>query len=1382
MSHFAFAPFFLYIFDLNFDSDIMKIYLYTITVFLLFSMNLYSQLNRTYTIDDNLSSSLVNQIIQDDKGFIWIATEYGLNKFDGYKFTTYKHNKKDPLSIMDNYVRTIFQDSKKNIWVGFINGLMKYNPNTDTFEKIDIIRGKNKMEARVVSIIETRKGEIWLSTSGYGIFKIINNGGHYSTSHQLKNKLSSEYISAIYEDSRSRIWFANSKYGLECYDTTSGKLKSYHITDSLSPENITSITGNDDGFVFIGTEKNGIAVYNPYKDKINSVPYKDQLYVRALSVNNKNDLLIGTDGQGLKIYKLQTNTIEDHEINLSPYNVSKARIHSIARDKLNNLWLGLYLEGVGFITNPRKDFKHITLKSFGINSVNNNPTWAIFKDHSNTLWIGTDNNGIYAFNQDLKEIGNYKQSQTSNSTQRAIYAIFEDSNNELWIGTYSNGLAKFDKKSKRYHFIPELLNEKIYSITEDKKKRLIVGTLGSGLYIIDISGNNNNVINLKSSRNKTFDLKSDELPNDWINCLMTDRDGLIWIGHYKGLSCYNPQKNTFINYIQNNIFTPETVILSLFEDYLGNIYAGSKDGLYTFNKKDKSLKHYTTDDGLSDDAICGITDDESHNLWISTYKGLNKLDIRTKRFTNFFVNDGLQNNEFQRGAIYKDNNGIIYLGGTNGITYFSPMKILDDSIKQKLYITDFYINNMPIQQGSKSGNNQITNDAVINTKVFTLSYKDNTFSFDLSTLDYFDPKQISFQYKILSDKNWISLPLGMNRVTFSGLSYGEHTIEIRALLSNRISTDTKKVIIKITPPWYHTWWAYTIYIFFVISLFIGIINYILSQIRYRKEISEKEQAKIISEEKLQFFTNISHELRTPMTLIMSPLETLMRNKSDSEESKVYKLMYRNAQRILNLLNQIMDIRKLDKRQIQLLCSQTDIVSFINDIRDIFEVLAQKKQINLTFTHSVDSLDVWIDLNNFDKVLLNVLSNAFKFTPEHGTINILLTTSNNSVLGDFFQISINDTGIGVSEEESEKIFDRFYQSRNNSLNFGTGIGLHLSRSIVELHKGTIHVENRQDAKGCNFIIRLPLGKEHLNDSQMVNQSSKYYLELDRNTIKSHENINEFFPTFNNYNKITSKMKPCIVIVDDDDEIRQYLEEVFAKEYNIYTSDNGKEALQYILKEKPDVVLSDIIMPLMDGISMTKKIKANINTNDIPIILLSAKNSIQDKLEALGTEADAYFEKPFNIEILKYTVSNFISNRRKLLNKYSGNERLENLIDPIEAKSSDTILLEKIMSIINKHIDDPSLNVQMLSDEVGISRGHLHRKLKELTNQSVSSFIRNIRLEQAAKLLSESKLTISETLYATGFSSISHFSNSFKDFYGVSPSEYITLIKKKAESGE
>lgn len=1365
------------------------LFLFSIYCFLIGSTPVMkAQTGKFYSTDKELSNSLINAVYQDRKGFIWIATENGLNKFDGTRFSIYRHNATDSTSLKNNYVRTLFEDSRGNFWIGCINGLQRYDRATDNFHELFISRKDGRKNPHITSIIERRNGDLWIATSGQGAISLKKNSNpasfHIET--ELTDRIGSNYLNVIFEDSRQNLWIATEEKGLYRYSPESKELKSYKAPYHIAGDDVSAICEDAHGQIFVGTLTKGLfRLSSRQEGNFEPVLYQNRmnLNIRTLIIDTRGKLIIGTDGEGVKEYQPQQDIIVDSEINAGPFDFSKSKVHSLIEDKDHNLWLGIFQKGLILVPGISNKFDYYGYKSIHNNTIGSSCVMAIHTDEQATIWIGTDNDGLYAINDQGKQLRHYThQAGNPQSVPGTILCLYEDSNQELWLGSYFNGLARMNKQTGTCQDATSLLQgnlnagkPKVSCIIEDKNKNLWVGTYGSGLYKINLP--TQHVTYYESTRNENDDWSINRLPNDWISYLLEDREGMIWIGTYKGLAVLNPQTDNFINYKKQNNLLPGYVVYSLLENSNGEIWAGTSEGLVCLNKDRLTPVLFTTADGLPSDIICGLAEDEKKNIWISTHQGISKLNPPEKKFINYYAGDGLQGNEFTRTAVFKDKRGKIFFGGTNGVTAFYPQDITEIKKEMNVLITGFHVANRPVKKGDKSGNNVITDTAVMDTEQFTLAYNENTFSIDFSVLEFSNPDRISYQYKIkeLGDE-WISTQPGTNRVTYSSLKPGKYTFSVQARDHNNFS-NIRTVTIAITPPWYQTWWAKVIWGCLGALLIYALTMYILSRIRHRQEVMRQKHMEQINEAKLQFFINISHEIRTPMTLIISPLEKLL--AEHSEKQPVYLMIYRNAQRILRLINQLMDIRKLDKGQMHLKFRETDIVGFINDLMQTFNYQAQKKNITFTFEKELegaDSLKVWIDLNNFDKVLMNVLSNAFKYTHEGGNIEVSLKTGHNDAyrgaLKDYFEIDITDNGIGIDKNKIEQIFERFYQIDNDMTqsNFGTGIGLHLSRSLVELHHGIIKAENREDGQGTRFIIRLPLGSNHLKAEELENPeetgSEPTISQLPKDSIYETEEENKT----NEYRKPKAKTRYRVLIVEDDEEIRRYTRSELDSDFRIYECTNGREGLETILKEKPDLVISDVMMPEMDGITLCRKIKQNININHIPIILLTAKSKAEDQIEGLEIGADAYIVKPFNTELLRTTISNLIANRERLRGKLVGEQQVEEKITKIEMKSNDEILMSKVMKTINDHLADPTLNVEMLAANVGMSRVHMHRKLKELTNQSARDFIRSIRLKQAANLLREKNLSVSEVAYATGFSNLSHFSNTFRDFYGISPSEY------------
>ena len=1351
-------------------------------LYLFLSVLCYGQTGKLFTVDNELSSSMINSIYQDKEDIIWIATEDGLNRYDGAKFSVYKHDFYDEHSLQNNYVRVLFEDKKGTFFVGTLNGLQTYDRATGIFSHIPMtFKEGGKLEVNVSTIIERANGEILIGTSGHGIFLLNVTEGHIEAK-QLPRFVPSYLINQIYEDRNGTLWIITNDKGIYSIDTNQRMTHYPNGREIVWP---SSICEDKTGNIYVGCLKNGLFKYNPQTNGFTHIKCSShpELPIKTLYNINQDEIYIGTDGNGMKVYNIQKGQIMESPVNITSFNFDKSKVHSILKDNQGNIWLGFFQKGVMIVPPVSNNFKYMGYKSSTHNTIGSCCIMSVCKDHTGSYWIGTDNDGIYRIDPDGKQQAHFEQRPgISHSVSSTIMSICEDSDRNLWIGSYRDGLAKLNPQTGHceYIYLPDKDHkpaQSIYSIIEDKHRQLWVGAMGAGLYRINLE--TKEIYHCPSTANG-FEYRplSNILHNSWINCLLYSTNDKLYIGTYDGLGCLDIPTMDFVSTYKTNRLLQGDVIYALYEDLHHNIWVGTSQGLKQLNPQTQKVRKYTISDGLPSNSISAIEGDANGNLWISTNFGISRFNPSTQTFVNFYASDGLQGNEFSKGVSFASTKGEIIFGSTSGITYFNLGEITSPNKKPEIRITDFYVHDKAVRLGMKSGRYDIVTTSVTNSNKFHLSHKDNSFSIELSAMEFYSPERISYSYTFNSN-TWVNLQSGVNRISFSELTPGIYHFQIKARDYNSYS-EIKKLTIIISPPWYVSWWAKTIYCLTAVIITIFIIVQIRQRYRARQEMLEHIHAEQLNEAKLQFFINISHEIRTPMSLIISPLQKLMATDYDTERQQSYNIIYRNAERLLRLVNQLMDIRKIDKGQMQLKFQETDIVSFIQDLHYTFAYQANTKHIKLDFHSEVKELKAWIDPKNFDKVILNILSNAFKFTPENGNIQIRLCTGNDpnaaeKALSRYFEISIEDDGIGINETELERIFDRFYQIRNsqNNSNIGTGIGLHLTRSLVELHHGSITVENNQGTPGCRFIVRLPLGKEHLKPE-----------EIDNSAVKQDSvHITTALPTtplIETPPKTHSKSKYRVLIVEDDDEIRRYICQELGRDFHMQECRNGKEAFTYILKKTPDLIISDIMMPEMDGMTLCSKVKQNINTNHIPVILLTAKSREEDNLEGLSIGADAYITKPFSIEILRQSTFNLIKSRERLRNNFQGSQTQKERMQELEIESPDERLLDRIMKVINDNIANPELNVEMVAETVGISRVHLHRKLKELTNQSTRDLIRNLRLKQAATLLAKKRQSINEVAALTGFTNVAYFSTAFKELYGMTPTAYMEQNAASASS--
>ena len=1030
-------------------------------------------------------------------------------------------------------------------------------------------------------------------------------------------------------------------------------------------------------------------------------------------------------------------------------------------------------------------FNSYMYQQFGQKSIGSSCVLALAEDNAGQLWIGTDTEGIYKINRQNGQIRNYQiKSSNQEVNSGTVTAICIDPAGEMWLGTSMEGFLKFDPSSgfgkyyKHQPFEPNSLsNDKVQCITSDRESNLWIGTSGGGLNRFNtVSGKFTTYLNNPSN-------EVNSICNNWINCVFCDSDGLIWIGTYNRLSIYDPANGKFKMLSTSNGLLPNNIIYYITEASKGKIWIGTNAGLAWYDKKTNTSKFITTEDGLCNNVVCAILADEKQQLWISTHLGISCYSLKSSKFKNYFVYDGLQGNEFRRNSAFKARNGELFFGGINGVTWFSPDLITDDQNIPEVYLTDLILFNKPVQIGEKSGNRVILEKSIEKTDTLHLSWLQKNFSIDFSTIGFNNPERISFQYQLLGfDAKPINTGTGNRRATYTNLEPGKYIFEVRATDKEAYSK-YRKLVVFITPPWWASILFKFIYFITTALLLYFIYYYLKSRIRHRHELLVLEHHEKINEAKLQFFTNISHEIRTPLTLITSPLDKLIAENKDVTLAKTYQQMSRNTQRLMRLVNQLLDVRKIDRGQLLIHYSEVEIVLFITEIMHAFDHIAEKKQIKFIFRHSMETIKVWIDPNNFDKVLYNVLSNAFKFTPQNGQIEVFLQTGQNpenpKYLKEYVEISIADTGPGIEADKLQRIFDRFYQIEDNkNINTGTGIGLHLSQSIVEMQHGIIFAQNRLTSTGSIFYIQIPLGNQHVPVEELTSVLANGHAPKgDSSFLPFIDPDNESTENFTHETKARIKSRYKILIIDDDTQMRNYLKEEIGQHFSITESSNGKEALDLVHKNLPDLVVSDIKMPLMDGISLCRRLKSNPSTNHIPIVLLTALTTDEDRAQGMDIGADAYLEKPFNADMLTKIIYNLLGNRERIKIKYSplGNINAENKV----FTSADEALMNKVLHIIEKRISDPAFNAEALSKDVGMSRVHLFRRLKKITGQSPSDFIRKIRLQKAAQLLSGNKGFIKEIAFEVGFNSVSHFSQCFHEFYGVKPSEY--NLQKNLETG-
>lgn len=1342
-------------------------------IFCLLPLLCKGQFCKLYTTHGEISSSMINNLYQDRRGYIWVTTDDGLNKFDGAKFTNYRSHRNDSTSLLGNHIYKVFQDSRGNLYILSTKGLQIYDYRSDTFKTIK----KSSPSYNNKSITELRNGNILIGTSGYGMKTLSTDSkGNY----QIKDwnpSLNGYTINEIKEDKNGNIWICTEYHGVIRIDKN-GKRYDYSLGTQNGKQFINCCTEDSYGNVYVGTTGRGVFVYQKADDTFQQI-FKSEFPIKDLK-QKEHLMLIGIDGEGIVSYNILEKKIADTDFYIDNVNIKKSKVHSLLVDNSTNLWVGIYQKGVAFIPLQANMFGYIGNYSSLRNYIGNNCITALCDYDDGKLIVGTDNDGIYQLNNHYNFI-RHLTPETNPDIPPTVMCLFKDSNKNVWIGSYLSGLSFMNDKGDRFTKVSlrdKSGNEikRVYCLAEDAHKRLWIGTMGMGLYYTDLKAPIQKDIHVYS----TQDIQA---VNQWIDALYYSSNGRLYIGTYDGIKCIDTQN---LKVAGKEKALLGLAVYSIVEDHNHRIWVGTSDGISVMDKDLNIIEQFTTQHGLPNNSISSIVVDKNNDIWVSTNQGIAKYNPQKNSFIPFYASDGLYNNEFSRNAFCQYPDGKILFGGTNGIIFFNPDDIKIQKFQGKIRLTGFYLHDKSVNELTKSGNYHVIDTDIFNTKDINLAHYDNSFYLEFATDNFMTPQGYVYS---MNNGTWNSLPKGTSRVSFSNLPVGKYEFKIKAV-NGSAESEIKTIFIHIHPAWYNSTIAWIIYLAIIGSIAAVFIHQAKEKYRVRQEMLKHKHLEEINEAKLQFFINISHEIRTPMSLIISPLQKLISTDSDTERQKSYSLIERNAQRILNLINQLMDIRKIDKNQMKLSFTEVELIGFINNIKDTFAYQATSKNAQLNLITQLDSLKVWLDPNNFDKVIFNLLSNALKHIQNEGKINIYINSIHNSEeeapLNNCAEIIIEDNGTGIKESEMTRIFERFYQiSDDRSRSKGTGIGLHLSMSLVKMHHGTITVKNNDNQPGCSFIIHIPLGRAHLSAEDIAPETSE-------NTAltSSEDNAFQHIPLHLEENesgddngKKLPRKKHSVLIVEDEDDIRNYLLTELSNYFRVLSCSNGKEALEIIMSHMPNLVLSDIMMPEINGITLLKKLKQNIKTNHIPVILLTAKNSEKDYIEGLSLGADAYIAKPFNLEILITTIENLIRNREVLRNNFSGKQEQDGQIEVVQPQSADEKLMKKVMKAINKNLNNPDLNAEMIAAEVGISRVHLYRKLKEITNQSTRDFIRNIRLKQAEILLkSEKNYSISEISQLVGFNNTTYFSNAFKELYGVSPSKYMEYCKENKDKLE
>ncbi len=1363
-----------------------------VLLLLVISLNLFAKEKSFDKIDmtSGLSNNTALCLLEDHNGLLWIGTRDGLNKYDGTNFEIYKHIFGDSTSLINNQVISLLETDNLELWAGTASGLCKYNSETNQFSTFSLpthLSNNNSLYIR--NLHQSNDKKLWVGTTR-GLFIIDEERQH--TNFELVQPDTSNLannVRKIYQDSKENIWIGTAN-GL--YKQEGNSFKRYFFDKALESKSVVvrEIKEDNNGLLWIGTENNGVYVLKFQHDSI-KVEYQlntensnlPSNIVRKIVFENDENIWIGTFG-GLSVYNPKTNKCSNYSaFNLKPGNLPNNSIQDIISDSMGGIWVAIYLGGVNYYHQQKNMFSHPFWYPKNNNEPNISVVSVLLEDNKNNLWIGTEGGGLYQSKDEGNTINEYIQLSSSQKSQNIIksLALCE---NKLWIGTLE-GLSSYHLSSKKisnYYHQPNNTNSlnagHVMALLCENEEKIWVGTNGGGVQIFNP---------------KTTTFKSiPELESQHIRCFYRDTENRIWVGCEETILIMDEASKKMID-LSDSIENWSSLngIIFITQDSQNNFWIGTLGrGLYLI--KNNKLFWFNTSNGLIDNTVNSLLEGDKNQLWITTNKGLSKIELKvninevpTISSQTYSVSQGVQGLQFQPNCALKSKSGKLFFGGINGLNAFKHHEIKEYDFFPRLIFTELRVNYKLVQPGE---DNSPLSKSLNETSNLRLDYNQRDFSISFTGINFINPDKNIYRYKVIGiDDSWIEMGNESN-INFTYFPVGTYEIRVQVSTNpNHWDSSYKTLSVTVLPPWWKTTWAFLIYGLFLIGLLVLFFAFSQRWAKMKNQLVmqqfQRDKENELHQLKLKFFTDVSHELRTPLTLILAPLENLISKTEVPNRIKNQLLqIQRSGYRLMQLVNQILDLRKLETGHEQLQVAEGNIIRFLAEISLAFKEVSLSKNILFEFIPHKKSHVVWFDRDKLEIIINNLLSNAFKFTPPGGKVLLELHEVNGSNLSNttpalklenaYLEISVTDSGEGIKQEDLKRIYKRFY-SKNIKTNLSSGVGLELTKRMVELHKGEIGVRSLQDDKDGNrtvFSVYIPLNKnayspDELNlDFKTSEDSSLYTKEfLERETIMnvSEEEIEE-------RQLVNNEDFERLLIVEDNPEVRRFIKELFADEYEISEAENGKIAFEKAIETNPQLIISDIMMPVMDGIELCKQIKTDVRTSHIPVILLTARTALTFKYEGLETGADDYITKPFSSKFLSLRVKNLIQ-QRKTIQEYF---KREAICDPgsITLTSVDEKILKKAVDYITANIADSSINVNKISAHVGLSRVHFYRKIKALTNQTAVEFIRNIKLKRAATLLVQDKLSVKEVRNMVGFEDADYFRDCFKEQFGVPPSEY------------
>ena len=1377
----------------------MKNIKYILVCYFVFTTCLFSQDKfdnfQFRSIQETTSKRAISSITQDKNGFIWIGTNgAGLYRYDGVNYFGYQYNKK-PGSVNSNFIYSTFIDSNNNLWVGTDDGLCLYNRDLDNFSKInieDVIRIGYDEPITVKTIIQDNHGNLILGTYGFGLFKLNIKTLDASLIPSKILKKNNFLIKSSVKNKQGIIYLGTS-YGLLELDLNEKVKQVYKDKFKREPllDDIENLVIDKYGYIWLGTTENGLIKIKPETDNYQFENYfitKNKIL--SIIESSLDYIICGTENDGLLVVNHKGQVLQKYlHSKYNNFSLKSNSVWSLYEDKEKRLWLGYFNKGLGVFDKPNNQFNSLESLVNNDNSLQTSSVTSVIKDKKGNLLMSNEGGGLDIYNLSNKSythVNQNNQNYYSGLDAADIQTIFIDSKQNIWIGSWDRGIYFLKNGTTRFinyntTNATGLKSNRIFSFSEDSKGRIWIGTFIKGLHYFDNKSNTFVHCNSKQFTENALD-------NAFIRKVFVDSDNVLWVGTILGLYQVSLKDDSDfkVTKMRDAMFKDKTkynsiqTILSIYESNDKTIWIGTDgEGLFNYNKKTNKFSNYNDFPGFTEKSVRAIISDNNGSLWISGGSGLTKLDFKNKKSTHFTKDDGLIDNDFSNNAVFKDENGELYFGGYEGVNYFNPNEIKKIEKAPKLYFSDFKLFNRSVKPNEDASP---LSKVISQTKEIILNYTQSVFTIEYVGINYNYSKKNQYAYYLEGfEKDWNYV--GNNRTaTYTNLAPGNYLFKVKsANADGSWSNDQLELKIKILPPWWKSIWAYLAYTSILVFLLIYFNKIYQNRFKAKQAILLEKEKNIQSEKlnnnKLQFFTNISHEFRTPLTLIINPLEDILRSKNVSPEiHNKLKIVHKSSDRLSRLINELMDFNKLEFNKIFLQVKKIEVIAFTEEIISYFDEEAAARNITINFESSLDELEDWLDPKMLEKIIFNIISNAFKFTPDNGFITIAIdkTDTDHSLLMNgntvpSFSITITDTGSGIHKKDLKRIFDRFYQVNNVNKDYygSTGIGLEVVKEFIELHKGKIDVES-QVGQGTKFTVTFPLGKSFYKKNEIVDEVFKLEKNKNKFLFESNDPAND--DEFTNQKIENPALETAklytVLIVEDNTELRNYLKHELSKSYKIIVAENGQKGYELAVQKLPDLIITDVIMPVMDGLQLCKNIKGDLKTSHIPLLMLSAKAMVKDRLEGIDSGADIYLSKPFELDILKSSLAQLITSRQIMFKKfYSGITK----DGKDKTTSLDNDFIQKILHFINENISEPLLTVELLSSKIYLSRSQLYRKIKTLTGVSVNEFIRNVRLEKAKQLIEQGNNNINEISYKVGFTSPSYFSKCYKIKYGHLPTQ-------------